>query len=542
MCYSVVHFGSICVFFLVYVLIFDFVRTLDPHIFVSFARFYLYIHILHLYIFKSGIATVYAVKSAGLAIGIGIGSSCIVFISFIWGIFIFQEEVHSKLMSCFAILCMMIGLLGMSYFSSPEIIAVQDETVIIQEVESLSSPSPPISSETTISTNLIVQGHDNDQDNVIHDDKENSRHLNGTLATNDENHIHNIYEDEDENDHDDNHMIPPSRSTNPMPTMSSNEYTVTTHRHNKMDVFMDDAVVDTTSRLSSSNPIYHSATDLTSMNNIDDNDDNGENDRSGSRMKQTLPARYSHLSLTDEYSSRSYNNNSFLESTTSIEDSPVWIDNRLNHRRKATNYSCLPCTNHNTNNHHRHNRHDQQQHHKDNDDGMTICYGRYYLTKRQLGMISAAFCGLYGGSILAPMKFANTDLKGTRYLLSFSIGSSIVTIFLWLVRLSYNSYIHGSIYIGYNSLPSFHIRVMWLPGGISGLLWSIGNYFSLISVLYLGEGVGYPLVQTSILVSGLWGIFYFQEVKGYNAISKWFLSSLITIFGILLLSHEHVSK
>ena len=80
---------------------------------------------------------------------------------------------------------------------------------------------------------------------------------------------------------------------------------------------------------------------------------------------------------------------------------------------------------------------------------------------------------------------------------------------------------------------------MWLPGGISGLLWSIGNYFSLISVLYLGEGVGYPLVQTSILVSGLWGIFYFKEVQGYEQISKWLMSSLLTIFGILLLSYEH---
>jgi glucose uptake protein GlcU len=83
---------------------------------------------------------------------------------------------------------------------------------------------------------------------------------------------------------------------------------------------------------------------------------------------------------------------------------------------------------------------------------------------------------------------------------------------------------------------------MWLAGGLSGMLWSIGNFFSLISVFYLGQGVGYPLVQTSIIVSGLWGIFYFKEITGFERISKWLASSLLTIFGILLLGYEHVDE
>jgi glucose uptake protein GlcU len=71
---------------------------------------------------------------------------------------------------------------------------------------------------------------------------------------------------------------------------------------------------------------------------------------------------------------------------------------------------------------------------------------------------------------------------------------------------------------------------------------SFGNFFSLISVFYLGEGVGYPLVQTSILISGLWGMLYFREVKGKERMLKWFGSSLLTVFGILLLSYEHHEK
>jgi hypothetical protein len=67
-----------------------------------------------------GVATVYAVKSAGLAVGIGVGSSFIVLVSFTWGIFIFDESVKSKAGACFAVLLMILGILGMSRFSAPE--------------------------------------------------------------------------------------------------------------------------------------------------------------------------------------------------------------------------------------------------------------------------------------------------------------------------------------------------------------------------------------------------------------------------------------
>jgi hypothetical protein len=165
------------------------------------------------------------------------------------------------------------------------------------------------------------------------------------------------------------------------------------------------------------------------------------------------------------------------------------------------------------------------------------------VTRRVRGMLAAAFCGLYGGSIMAPMRAAPVSDRGAHYLISFAVGAAVVNAALWILRWLYLSARRGgSLRGGYDGLPSFHWRVMWLAGGTSGLLWSIGNYFSLISVFYLGEGVGYPLVQTSILVSGLWGLFYFKEVTGAERISKWFASSLLTVLGILLLSYEHHEK
>lgn len=66
-----------------------------------------------------GVATVFAIKSAGLAVGIGVGSSFIVLVSFVWGIFIFQESVRSKGGACVAVALMILGIIGMSHYSAP---------------------------------------------------------------------------------------------------------------------------------------------------------------------------------------------------------------------------------------------------------------------------------------------------------------------------------------------------------------------------------------------------------------------------------------
>ena len=80
---------------------------------------------------------------------------------------------------------------------------------------------------------------------------------------------------------------------------------------------------------------------------------------------------------------------------------------------------------------------------------------------------------------------------------------------------------------------------MWLPGFLSGTLYSIGNFASIIATTHLGQGVGYSVCQSSMLVSGIWGIYWFGEVKGAAAIGKWFAVASVTLIGILWLSYEH---
>jgi glucose uptake protein GlcU len=140
------------------------------------------------------------------------------------------------------------------------------------------------------------------------------------------------------------------------------------------------------------------------------------------------------------------------------------------------------------------------------------------------------------------MKYAPPNAAGATYVISFSIGATIVTAVLWCGRYIYLCQRCGSFSTAYELLPSFHFRQMWLAGGLCGLLWSIGNFFSILSVKYLGEGVGYSIVQLNLLVSGVWGIVYFGEVQGTATIAKWFGSAVIAVVGILLLSYEHHVK
>ena len=169
--------------------------------------------------------------------------------------------------------------------------------------------------------------------------------------------------------------------------------------------------------------------------------------------------------------------------------------------------------------------------------------GDIVLTRRQAGLIAAAFNGLWGGTNLVPLHFAaQAGYGGPSYMISFACGSLIITACLWILRLGYEfNRLEYDCGAAYNALPSFHIRQMWFQGMLSGLLYSLGNFMSIISVTYLGQGVGYSFTQFSMLVSGLWGIFKFGEIKGQERIMNWFFSAVTAVMGILWLCYQHSS-
>lgn len=137
-----------------------------------------------------------------------------------------------------------------------------------------------------------------------------------------------------------------------------------------------------------------------------------------------------------------------------------------------------------------------------------IC-GKTY-SRRNIGLCSALICGVWGGSCLVPMHYAQGDVKGLAYVISFSVGALTVTVLLWVARFAYHLVKLKSVWEAYEVLPSFHLRVMLLPGATAGSLWSLGNVGSIVAVKHLGQGVGYSASQAALLVSGMWGIFYFK--------------------------------
>ncbi|KAJ7287905.1 hypothetical protein O6H91_Y315800 [Diphasiastrum complanatum] len=108
------------------------------------------------------------------------------------------------------------------------------------------------------------------------------------------------------------------------------------------------------------------------------------------------------------------------------------------------------------------------------------------------GILSALLTGVFGGLILIPMTQAPQKAQGLRFLPSFGIGvaifAPIVTI---LPHLSISRY-----------WPQFSPEVAAFPGIISGLVWNIGNIFSILAILYLGYPIAYPIIQPRCINSG----------------------------------------
>lgn len=84
---------------------------------------------------------------------------------------------------------------------------------------------------------------------------------------------------------------------------------------------------------------------------------------------------------------------------------------------------------------------------------------------------------------------------------------------VWIVLFAYRLVEqNGSFKGAVRSLPPWHFQALWLPGVMSGILFSIGEFASIIAVAYLGQGVGNTFVQCKIIIAGLWGLLYYKYV------------------------------
>ena len=84
--------------------------------------------------------------------------------------------------------------------------------------------------------------------------------------------------------------------------------------------------------------------------------------------------------------------------------------------------------------------------------------------------------------------------------------------------------------------PPIHLRVASGPALLAGVLWSTGNITGIYAIEALGIAVGWPLVQSSLVIANVWAIWYYKEVSGRRPIF-WFLgSSVLILAGMCLLA------
>ncbi len=82
-----------------------------------------------------GTLGILAIRKAGIATAVGIWSSIMVIINFVWGILVFHEPVHSLTTTCGAFFILGIGLVGMTKFSSPGKSDDSDEEEELSDLE-----------------------------------------------------------------------------------------------------------------------------------------------------------------------------------------------------------------------------------------------------------------------------------------------------------------------------------------------------------------------------------------------------------------------
>ena len=176
-------------------------------------------------------------------------------------------------------------------------------------------------------------------------------------------------------------------------------------------------------------------------------------------------------------------------------------------------------------------QHQQQEHHHQQQ------YSLFGWSSHTMGLLGAILDGLYGGSVLVPMHFA--PLSGLDFLWSFAAGCALVLVFVWLLRWMVAVTQTRSFPKAWRTLPSLHFNRIGGYALLAGLIWSIGNVTSILSVAWLGQGLGYSLVQSQLIVAGLWAILYYGEIKGRANVGGWSAFCALTMVSILLLTRQH---
>jgi len=152
-----------------------------------------------------------------------------------------------------------------------------------------------------------------------------------------------------------------------------------------------------------------------------------------------------------------------------------------------------------------------------------------------LGFICAVVMGLLNGTMMAPMTCFSQGCFGTEpfdksdqipamaFLPSLAAGIAISQPVMFL--LYWGPSMMRGVY------PKFHAKAITGPAVFTGVTWAMGNFNAMFGTVYLGQTIGFPLTQCCLVLNGILGIAYFQELQGRGPIGLFCLASLIIFAG-----------
>ena len=111
-----------------------------------------------------------------------------------------------------------------------------------------------------------------------------------------------------------------------------------------------------------------------------------------------------------------------------------------------------------------------------------------------IGIGLAIYVGFSNGSLLIPLSYAPPETQGITYVISFGIGAMCI-----------NAMMMGGYYMmyavmGWRPYPQWQVKKAAVGGLSTGILWALGNFFSIYATLFLGSSSYSSLFFTFIII------------------------------------------
>ena len=162
-----------------------------------------------------------------------------------------------------------------------------------------------------------------------------------------------------------------------------------------------------------------------------------------------------------------------------------------------------------------------------------------------IGVAFALATGLFDGSLMAPFSAyaaaaaqsgSASEQLALLYLGGFALALPIVALLPILLVLGARSLAAVSKGAQQQPLRPRFLSCECAMAGLSvGGLWASANVLSVHATMRLGQAVGFPLTQVCVVISALWGIIYFGELRDRRALTIFGASSAVVLAGAAVL-------